>query len=249
MKAFKSVIMALSLAAASLTSYAGDINIGGVVFDPDYVGGINQSDMQMSLDFTQWFVTGADIGTYDPFAAINPGTVVLGDELQGSGIVTKFNEYSNGFGLCPGCELSFEFGGLMADGQGGFQSGGFFNFYVESGADVDQLYTEGAGPLWLALNVDLVNFTSFGAQAGPYAAGFINVLFSAVGGMAMDNFDTNTLNNELSDVFYSATAIFEGDYAQGVGTAKGDTIPEPTTVAIFGLALMGLAAGRYRKNV
>ena len=52
----------------------------------------------------------------------------------------------------------------------------------------------------------------------------------------------------MSDIFYSATAIFEGDMAQGVGTAKGDTIPEPTTVAIFGLALMGLAAGRYRWN-
>lgn len=249
MKALKIVVMAISLAAVNLSSYAGDINIGGVVFDPDYVGGINESDMEMSLDFTQWFVTGGDIGTYDPSAAINPGTVALGDELQGSGLVTSFNEYSNGFGLCPGCELTFEFGGLLADGVGGFQDGGFFNFYVETGIDIDQAYTEGANPLWLALNVDLVNFTSFGAVEGAYAAGFINVLFSAVGGMAMGNFDTDTLNNEMSDVFYSATAIFENSYAQGVGTAKGDTIPEPTTVAIFGLALMGLAAGRYRKNV
>lgn len=244
--------MALSLAAASLTSHASDINIGGVVFDPDYLDVPHgESDMQMSLNFTQWFVTGADIGTYNPSAEINPATVIFGDELQGSGIVTKLNEYSNGLGLCPGCELTFEFGGLLADGAGGFQTGGFFNFYVETGADIDGFYTEDANPvIWLTLDVDNVVFTSFGGSSGPYAAGFISVDLSAIGGLAMDNFDTNTLNNEMSDVFYSATAIFgANNKANGGGIAVGDTIPEPTTVAIFGLALMGLAAGRYRKNV
>ena len=80
MKALKIVIMAISLATASLTSFASEINIGGVVFDPDYVGPLGQSDMQMTLNFSQWFVTGADIGTYDPSASIDPAGVIFGVE-------------------------------------------------------------------------------------------------------------------------------------------------------------------------
>ncbi len=251
MNVYKKLAVASLISVASMAASASTINVGGVTWDPDYNDPTPPpaADLIMKYSFDQWFVDAADAGTYDPFAAIDPFSVTDGDELQGSGRVTEFNGLLDpalgGTGFCLSCELTFEFGGLLADGAGGFHTGGFFKFYVETGADIDGDYTEGAGPLWLELAVDNVSFSSGGPVGGLYTSGHVDVEFSAVGGMAMANFDTDSVNG--SDIAYAADALFDGLYANGTGDAKGNTVPEPSTLAVLGLGLLGLMASRRKK--
>lgn len=255
MNLYKKLALATLCGAMSLGATAAMVNVDGVTWDTDYLDPVPPpaEDLIMKYSFDQWFVTGADVGTYDPLNAIDPSTVMAGDELQGSGRVTEFNGLLDPalgpIGFCLACELTFEFGGLIADGSGGFGSAGFFKFYAEKGADIDGDYTPGAAPLWLELAVDSVTFSAGGPLGALYLSGHIDVEFSAVGGMAMANFDTNTVAGGVSDVAYSADAIFVGNYANGTSDVKGDTtaIPEPATLAVFGLGLLGLAASRRRK--
>lgn len=281
MKILQKIAVFLTLAVMSINSHANVINVGGVTWDPDYVKVSlpPANDLTMKFAYDQWFVDMADAGTYDPTKAKSAFAVSAGDELQGSGRVTELNGLLDpdlaGVGLCVGCELTYSFGGLIADGVGGFLPGGFFQFGVETGGDIDGDYTLGAGVPWLTLSLDEVTFAANGAPGSVYTSGHIDVLFSAVAGPAMENFDTNTLANLLggmSDVFYAGDAVFNqhfdaggtqifgvidplnnnvaASYAEGTADAFGDTvgIPEPSSLAILGLGLLGLAGTRFRKQ-
>jgi hypothetical protein len=282
MNILKKVFLASAFIGMSVTASASTIDVGGVTWDPDYEVGlpsIPASDLTMKGNFAQFFVNAADAGTYDPSKAKSVFAVVAGDELQGSGRYTAFNGLTNpdlgGVGFCHTCELTYEFGGLISDGAGSFTYGSaFFRVYVETGADIDGMYTKSAASpanLWLDLSIDSLLFSS-GSNLGAYVSGEIKATFSAVGGMAQGNFDTNTIDNQiggLADIFYTANAIFDVHFDAGgnrvtdpalagtvvrsyastnTGNFVGQTIPEPTTLAIFGLSILGLAASKRRKQ-
>jgi len=191
--------------------------------------------------------------------------------LQGSGRFTQFNGLFNPTlgtdpGFCLTCELTYEFGGLLSNGAGGFTfAGAFMNFYVETGGDINGSYDKGAGNLWLALEVATLDFTQ-NAGAGQYQNGFVAATFDAVGGQAQENFDTNTVGSG-ADIAYAASAIFRlqdttsaydaisNQYLNTAGATAGFTgnsveVSEPSTLALAGLALLavgGLSRRRFNK--
>ncbi|WP_438863404.1 PEP-CTERM sorting domain-containing protein [Neptunicella sp.] len=256
---FSAAALALSLSASAIAS---PVNVGGVVWDPDSFFDFtsNSNLVEDLLD------AGADgvFGTADDVV----------DTLSGFGLVTGLNG-TNQSTFCPsGCELTFEFGGfeiasVIPDGGGarlGF-TGGWINFYVDSSTAYNALDKSTAvdgGTPWLSLQAHETFsgihgiMTSIDATLSSYGAGtdagLGGGLLDVVGGAAMGNFDTDTQTDGADWVFSTSfQPIPSGATPDGLelfGTAdfRGSSIPEPSSIAILGLGLLGLAGASRRRQ-
>jgi hypothetical protein len=256
MNKFSKVLTAGALALASISASASDITVGGVTWDPDYQS-FSANDFIAAAEFTQWFsFSGINAAGAPIVASEFPGTI--GSMLQGVGEITRFNGQTDF--VCDTCELTFTFGGIKFDGDltdgslydlAASASTGFFNIYFDDTADFDagnlasqSDVDDGAdGSLFLSLGFDtLKQGAGYTPQVGHLAS-----FWSVTGGAAAGNFDTD---NELfgSDLGFAATVDFQNNqYGSGVGVAAGNSIPEPTSLAIFGLGLLGLVGAARRK--
>lgn len=261
MKTFKKVLTALALAATfSGAAQASPINIGGVSWDPDAVS-LTDSDFTARYEFNQFFTSAADQtpnvvnGAGDYSKAVNPLTVGVGDVLQGAGEITKFNgvnygdtSSTTGGAFCASCELTFAFGGFAITGPGTF-SNGWLRLYVDDTPDFDVSNSPAAnaadGDLFLELTAVANQFDN----ATSFASGFLVSYFAVTGGLAASNFDTNSMPF-LADLLSSASAQFSNlnFLATSSGQIAGNTIPEPSTIFLLGLAMLGLAFTRRKAN-
>jgi hypothetical protein len=240
MKLFKKVLTGVAVAAALATS-AHAINVGGVIWNPS-----------APTDFTSQSINMRQF--IDPTSG----------ELSGFGIITAMNGTDQAT-FCPGCELTFQFSGFMPAGttiiptlgQTITYHQGIIDVYVgalEIATPSDYLAltaaNTGNGALFLSLanNYDFLG-TELSASllAG---VGFLDV----TGGMAAANFDTNTQTGG-SDMGFTTSLSFRQPPGNtisdisGTGNFVGNTIPEPESLALVGLGLLGLAVSRRRKSV
>lgn len=113
-------------------------------------------------------------------------------------------------------------------------------------AVVDACFSGAGTAITLQSTILIGSLSAIGSGVGN---GFLNVAAGA--GAANSHFDTNTQaggnDTTLGSSFNSAGAT--GDFfASGSFDLRGATIPEPESLALFGIGLLGLAAGSLRRR-
>jgi len=239
MNTFKKGLLAGTAALAmSMSAQASEINVGGVVWDPD-----SMIDFTSHGSITENFVAN------------------IGEIVSGHGLFSTINSGLPNFAtFCPGCELTFTFSMELDDID--LLSGDFIfkdltiDIYVDDSLDYQTAlgtFTESAaeagnGDLWLSLSSALLS--SSGTDLGTDSAtGSGSALMDVTGGLAMSNFDTDSKLGGADFVLSSSfqpSAIHPG-LLTGTFDLTGDSIPEPSTIALLGLGLLGFAGARKRK--
>jgi hypothetical protein len=252
MNIFKKVLVGVALITAfGGIAQASPISVGGVTWNPDATSPTD-GDFTARFEFNQFFTSGANqvanlVNAAANYAnAINAATVGLGDVLQGAGEINKINgvNYGDtasniGGAFCPSCELTFVFGGFAINGPNSL-SNGWLRLYVDDTPDFDVANSAAANAADGVVFLELTGVTN--SFAGMFQAGFLTSYFNVTGGIAAPNFNTNT-KAFASDLVSSASALFDNPnfLATSTGQISGNSIPEPSSIFLLSLALLGLA--------
>jgi len=253
MKHLKKVLAAAAATMAMSGSALANspINIDGVVWTP---GTFNA----FSMDISQMINSGTGVVSgYGVITGISSGSIsapVLTNFCSGCALIFSFNNF-----IPVGATLLPSFAGT---GTVIGYTGGTVNVIVSTNPTaVADAATYSVTAADVAAGgkdfLDLVGHPSgsgitFTGTADPGdgtlgGKGSLDV----VGGDAANNFNTNTIPNGADLSFTNSfTDFLTADLLNALGTGNfhSYTIPEPTSVAMVGLGLLGLAMSRRRKS-
>ncbi len=254
MKTFKKLLGASVFLLSSFTASAGTISVGGVTWDPSSILDFEAN----SASFFQNTINnlGQELTGYGQVASINAGisfcnSCELTFEFGGfisSGVVPDPATIGANIFSSTGdsIEVDFTF------------TGGWVKFYVDNSQNYDPLdgTTAGDGTLWLStlaqtmgsgstLDADgvVVEWDGLAPVFDAIIDGTGLALLDVDGGLAMGNFDTNA----KFGADFLMRSVFGSANPDNV-TLQGESIPEPASIALFGLSLLGLAGAARRKQ-
>ena len=246
MNLLKTFAAASAIAVASFGAIASPVTSGGVTWDPDYVSVLG-ADFFATSTYKQYYVAGVNNTTYAAGTHfLEKNDLALGDTVEGFGAIDKLNGSS---AYCVSCtELTFSFSDfevISVDVNGNpTYSSGDAGIYVNNGVSLFSSLTAtvasvSADTAWLELAGHTFTTTNTIGSIGGFT--YLDV----VGGLVASNFDTNTLLGG-TDISFGGISL---NTATGIGGGAfaGNSIPEPTSLAIFGLGLLGLAGAARRK--
>jgi hypothetical protein len=183
--------------------------------------------------------------------------------LSGWGLITSINTTGSST-FCPGCELTFTYEGYTQSASGAPNlaefTGGTINIYRDAGQDFvgDGTFAQASnGVLWLQLTGHDIASSLGGPDqtlfataiaSGAIGTGFLDV----AGGIAASFFNTNTVNTGAGFADFDFQNSFTGtsSFTLGSGNVSGDTqvVPEPASIALLGIGLLGITLARRRSK-
>lgn len=261
----KGLFAGLTALTMTMSAQAADINVDGVVWDPDAGGTFGD------------FFASSDFHVIKPIDFTLPGlqtTVGLGEILQINGDST--------FCDAAACDLAFSYeytyDPTLTVPLGGGLS--LFNFTLGSikfwrlnegdysnalslGTATDKYNAITAGNLWLDLEgVDLwpmvptapagSQLQSIGVPGGTFSTvnAFLDVVNNPLASATGNFYDLKTKEINGSGVFADMSLGANIDSVSATGSARfnADSIPEPSTIALLGLGLLGFAGARRKSK-
>ena len=254
----KSIVAGILLGTSSMAS-AATLNAGGIEWDTIDIGGVQGT--AGTIQFQQWFSDGSygvgsdgqEIITETSNDALALGA---GGFLTGIGKIESLSDGRNPIRptFClngpDACELTLEFGGLLAVGTNEFDfSNAWLNIYYDDTPDFDYAISSTSyqrfaqaqdGDLWASFE-----FSSFVFDGNGFESGDSEIYLNIVGGTpdVVDIFDSGTLR----DIFLTSSAQFNNDVYTNGSTGEFTTVSTPATLGLFGLALFGLGVASRKR--
>jgi hypothetical protein len=264
---WKSAKGALAVAALTLSCNASaeTVSAGGIEWDTFLQNG-NEA-MSAGIEFQQWFTSTPTSGEYLGLDSVN-NTVQptlaanVGAELVGVGLFNGFSLGRNLFdpdfcaaGTSSDCELTFAFGGLIATSFTSFDfSNAWLNVYFDdtpdffrgvSGINASSRYVEAQnGQLWASFKWEDVFFLAGGNLNGGVISASLSVEDSALPGV-VDALDYGQGQPDFD--LLSQALFFPGNVRSTGGSGAIQSVSAPSTVAFFGLTLIGLGLASRKK--